>query len=101
MYYNIDHRCPEIRGDNWKECCDQGWRHIGNARENLVHQNSAYIRYLQYIHGITNVTIGDPFDDLAFKPRKDSNHLSIGIYVRDVAEMVSHLYDEIRAWEES
>jgi hypothetical protein len=99
MYYNIDNRCPEITEGNWDQCCNEGWRFMGNAPVNQTQKNNSYIQYLQYIHGITNVTLGAPFCDKAFKPRAERDRLSIGIYVRDVADMIRGLYDEIERWE--
>lgn len=74
---------------------------MGNAQENRSRQLTSYLEYLQYIFGLTKVTLGDPFDDEALKPLPDRDKIMVGVYVQDVDLHISGLYKEIDEWEQS
>lgn len=96
-YDDIDPRCPEVTIRNWRKLNAEGWRWLVNLKADLNEQNELYLFRLQYLHGKTNITLGDAWSEL--RPLRQPGW--VGVYIRDLGEVTGKFIQEFDMWWES
>jgi hypothetical protein len=84
----VDSACPIILARDWATEKERGWRWACNV--SVTDSTGAeMLKDCQRVHGASNVTIGQPFDENEMKPIPIPT--LCGLYVRDVEETVEAL----------
>lgn len=89
--YGLDRDAPIIWAADWERWHAEGWRWECNLPVGRRIGNGIDICALQRHHGKCNVTIGHPW--MGLEPSPDSALILVGIYVRDIVNLVNALYE--------
>lgn len=88
----IDTKCPMIYVGNWPLEHSRGWRWVANLDLGQFDNRQLILDY-QMAHGVLNVTLGHPFNEVNLKPAPILGFC--GMYVRDVDDIIKQARREL------
>lgn len=87
-----------VTEENWKTVLNDGWRFVTNLEGDHESDLLLIAQYVQQ-HGAEAVRIGMMFNADNGTPSSLSDLLGLGVYIKDVDELVAEITEDLLNWD--